>query len=261
MSTTQPDLSLTLPFIVSFHISRAQDDGDSRTCIIHWDGDFAFADVPWGFVLLHHDADGGLSRVDFRRDHVFAGDEAYLTLDADDPLHRNGGKDASVLVQPSCNEQSGLHELAPGGEASHGAAPPECFYDGLRAGETYTLLFPGWEVPLWEWGTFEDLAGQEIRHDPARPPLVIPGGASVTFTAKSEAKPWPGRARCRAKRSFMDTNSRELSWRNEQAKKRRSPPPVGEPERVYVVLTAKQTPTPLPRIVVLVAVADLEHDP
>lgn len=233
MRTTRPDLSLTLPFDVLFKICRAKDDGDdSRTCVIHWDGDFAFADVPWGFVLLHHDADGGLSRVDFRKDNVFAGAEAFLALGADDPLHRNGGKDASVLVTQSRNELSGLHELAPGREVSHGANPPECFYNALQAGETYTLLFPGWEIPVWNWGTFEDHIGREIKHDPTLPALVIPGGASVTFAAKREDKPWPGRARCRAKQPFMYTNSEELCWRNEQGKKRGSPPPVGQPEHV-----------------------------
>lgn len=63
---------------------------------------------------------------------------------------------------------------------------------------TYTLLYPGCEVLMWDWGTMNEHRhhGLEIkRRDPAAEEgLVIPGGASVTFKAKEEDEPWPQRA-------------------------------------------------------------------
>jgi hypothetical protein len=73
--------------------------------------------------LLYYNADSSLSYVNFRKDNVFAGAEAYLALDADDLLYRNSRKDTSVLVKPSRNTLLGLYKLAPGRECqrSHSA--------------------------------------------------------------------------------------------------------------------------------------------
>ena len=55
-----------------------------------------------------------------------------------------------------------LWELPPGGGVRFAANLPGRYYPALKAGETYTLLCPGGEVTLWDWGTIEENSGREI---------------------------------------------------------------------------------------------------
>ncbi|KAB8230413.1 uncharacterized protein BDW43DRAFT_314090 [Aspergillus alliaceus] len=53
----------------------------------------------------------------------------------------------------------------------------------------YELLWLGAKLPLRNWGTPSDYFGVELRPDLERPDLIIPGGASVTFTYKNIETP------------------------------------------------------------------------
>jgi hypothetical protein len=173
---------------------------------------------PSGFVLLHHNAEGGVDTVDVDHSRV-------LNLSEADAIVVTGGN-------------MSLWQLSPGGEVVCAAELPERYYRALKAGETYTLLYPGCEILLWDWGTLKEHLGREIRRrtpttTTALPNPVIPGGQSVTFTAKQEDEPWPERAAYQAKNGFGFANLKELEWRLEMKRKREgSPLPMRESERV-----------------------------
>ncbi|KAI0451453.1 hypothetical protein F5B21DRAFT_507231 [Xylaria acuta] len=208
-------LSLTLPYQINFTLRRAQSDAQGQRCIIRWSPTIdAFS--PSGFVLLRHVGKEGACEV--------------ISVDHHTGLVPLPEKDA-ILVD---GHGQSLWELAPGGQVSFVANPPERYYRALRAGETYTLLYPGVEQTMWEWGSIQDNIGTEMRREVAPAPghrLVIPGGVCVTFTAQSEAQPWPDRAKVEASGGFFTAIWQEQQWRLSQIK-RRTPSPIGLPERV-----------------------------
>ncbi|KAI2938212.1 hypothetical protein CBS63078_676 [Aspergillus niger] len=56
----------------------------------------------------------------------------------------------------------------------------------VEPGRIYTLLWTGKEIPYWDWGTPQ----QKMETKPNRSPIVIPGGAHLTFTVQ-EGRPPP----------------------------------------------------------------------
>lgn len=181
----KPELSLTLPYKVEFILRRAKRDGYDRPCVFRWsptiDGFSAS-----GIVLLGH-ADSG-------------NPDGLETCEVDHPKPLKPPSQDSIAI----DEQNGrLCELAPGGEAHCIATLPARYYQALQAGKMYTLLYTGGEVASWDWGTIEEHFGKEMK---ARrlmsplgkttnlPTLMIPGGARVSFTARTAGTPWPGRA-------------------------------------------------------------------
>ncbi|KAI1428365.1 hypothetical protein F5Y12DRAFT_711347 [Xylaria sp. FL1777] len=207
--------SLTLPYQIDFTLRRAQGDSQDRRCIIRWSPTIdAFS--PSGFVLLRHvGKEGGFE---------------VISVDHHTGIVPLPNKDA-ILVN---GHNQHLRELAPGDHFSFVANPPERYYRALQAGETYTLLYPGTEQTMWEWGSIKENIGTEIRREVSPTPghrLVIPGGARVTFTAQSEAQPWPDRAKVEASEGFFSANSLEQQWRSSHIK-RRTPSPIGLSERV-----------------------------
>ncbi|KAL6787118.1 hypothetical protein J3E68DRAFT_418779 [Trichoderma sp. SZMC 28012] len=69
---------------------------------------------------------------------------------------------------------------------------------------------------MWDWGTKHEYVGQELRVDAGQPPLRVPAGYRVSFTAAAEAVPWPGRAACEARDGFLLANVEERQWRAQQ---------------------------------------------
>ncbi|KAK4170668.1 hypothetical protein QBC36DRAFT_296081, partial [Triangularia setosa] len=84
----------------------------------------------------------------------------------------------------------------------------------LQAGEMYTVLYPGVEVAMCDWGTKEEHLGKKMK---ARPALMIPSGARVSFTARAEETPWPGRSEYEAQHGFEVANLVEQQWRQDEA--------------------------------------------
>lgn len=170
-------------------------------------------------VLLRHNAAGGLDPVPV--DHT----GFSFANERDDGFVVRGG-------------ERFFWQLEPGAEAVCGAELPECYYRAMRAGETYTLLYPGHDILTWDWGTLKELTGREIKkRAPAAttegsPNPVVPGGSAITFKAVEEDEPWPDRAARLAKIGFSMANWEEMQWRYALMRKREgSPPPMREAER------------------------------
>ncbi|KAJ4287048.1 hypothetical protein N0V88_007813 [Collariella sp. IMI 366227] len=105
-----------------------------------------------------------------------------------------------------------LWELPPGSEGRLAVNLPEHYNHAMAAGETYTLLFPGVEVAMWDWGTIGEHLGRELKawhrleKDEMRPALLILGGAHVSILACEEETPWPERATTQAQFGFDKAN-------------------------------------------------------
>lgn len=137
------------------------------------------------------------------------------------------------LLDPS--QRKILWELAPGAEVRFTASLPEHYYAAMRAGETYTLLYPGGEGVLWDWGTIEEHVGRVITA--RQPSLVILGGARISFTAQMQEPQWPCRVAYEAEHGFEMANRAEQRWRQEEAQKSMRimegwEEPIGPDERV-----------------------------
>ena len=62
---------------------------------------------------------------------------------------------------------------------------PDTWTKLLKPGRTYTILWTGQEVPYWDWGTPQ----QKMETKLERSPIVIPGGAHLTFTVQEGRRP------------------------------------------------------------------------
>lgn len=149
-------------YSILFTLERIQ-DGHDEPCIFVWslttDG---FR--PWGFVLLHHTADGGLEKIDIC--------DKVLALETPDVLFIDGYHSHGGI----------LRELPPAGSDIFMASLDEHYQKLLVPGERYELIWPGGEIALWDWGTIKEHAGQVLRPKPHR--LVLPGGPRVSFTVE-----------------------------------------------------------------------------
>jgi hypothetical protein len=217
----RPELSLTLPYKIEFILHRAKEDGSDKPCIFRWSPTIdGFS--PSGVVLLHHgdssNSDGPkICEVDYTKP-LKSPNEDYILADA---------------------QNSHLYELAPGGEARCIASLPARYYQALHAGEMYTLLYPGGEVAMWDWGTVEEHLMSSSEENSSLSTLMIPGGARVSFTARAEETPWLGRADYEARNGFELANLAEQQWRQEEARKGMRiiegwPAPFGPEDRVYI---------------------------
>lgn len=196
-------MSLTLPYEVEFTLRRIDDreqqgDGQGRPCIVRWspgvDGFSAAGLELW----RHTSSENG---------------DSLVRVDTD---HKGSVVQASpCLVVYSWDRF--LREFQPG-EKVHFTAPlPDRYYRKLVEGEHYDLVWPGGEVAIWNWGTIREHEDQELRaNDPSRPVLCVPAGSRTSFTAVSEAVPWPDRAVYEARHGFLLANTEERQWRAQQ---------------------------------------------
>jgi hypothetical protein len=80
-----------------------------------------------------------------------------------------------------------LWELGPKGSFTMMFSLPEKSQKILDTNETYTLLWPGANIALWEYGTVREHMGQEL-HDKDQH-LLLPGGPHITFSTYTETEP------------------------------------------------------------------------
>lgn len=226
----KPELSLTLPYQIEFILRRARKDGCHRPCVFRWSPSIDGFSAS-GIVLLRH-ADS-------------SGSDGFEICDVDQPNPPELPNRGPIVVD---GQNDHLCELAPGSEKRFVASLPAWYYQALHAGETYTMLYPGSEVPVWGWGTIEGHLGKEMkaRHlsasssadDTNFPTLMIPGGARVSFTTRAEETAWPERPEYEARYGFEMANRAEQQWRQEEARKSMRiiegwPAPFGPADRVY----------------------------
>ncbi|KAH6855441.1 hypothetical protein B0I37DRAFT_364920 [Chaetomium sp. MPI-CAGE-AT-0009] len=225
-----PRLSTTLPYDISFHLER--DDDDPRPCMVRWS---AYLDMLLrsNLVLFRHvtGADGSarLERVDVGPDPMV-------------------GKYKSSRYDDGWLWGSGYRwvELPPGGRSPRTASGklPERYHKLLVPGQRYELLYPGGEASVWVWGTERDYLGTKLslpivglrtpgaEVEEELPRVVMPGGTRLGFVAETEAVPWPSREEHEAELGFTSANNAERVWRWDEAEKRRAPDPIKASERV-----------------------------
>ena len=145
-------------------------DGYDKPCIFYWSGSRdGFASD--SFLLLHRTTTNDqLEKVQVR------------------------SHDGPRLETPIKHEISTwdhhIHELAPGGSDRFYQSIPQRYRDVLVPGERYELVWSGGEVCWWTWGTIEQHQGRT--RDSKPPPLILPGGSRLPFTAIVE-QPLPVR--------------------------------------------------------------------
>lgn len=150
--------------VITFH--RAHDDGHDQACIFYWSGGRD------GFVsdrvfLLHHTTDGQLEKV------------------------HGVEYEGSLYETPNLPEISqwdhSFRELSPGGSDRFYQPIPDRYQNALIPGERYELVWSGGEICWWTWGTIKEHEGQA--RDSKPPPLILPGGPRLSFTAVAEHPP------------------------------------------------------------------------
>ncbi|KAK4041153.1 hypothetical protein C8A01DRAFT_45595 [Parachaetomium inaequale] len=207
--TARRQLTLTLPYVVDFTIRRAKKDGSDRPCIFRWHP-LLDSFSSQSFIVLHHTATGdGVEPCAV--DH---------TKSVRPPLP----KEKSISMDRNSWDDH-LWELLPGGEGHGSVNFPEHYYQAMRAGETYTLLYPGGEVAMWDWGTRlehfdkQPKARYRLDNEEMLPALMIPGGAYTSLDACEEETPWPERAASLSAFGFDVANKMEKRWREQEALK------------------------------------------
>ncbi|KAF2844698.1 hypothetical protein T440DRAFT_435985, partial [Plenodomus tracheiphilus IPT5] len=199
-------LSLTLPYHISFTFEH-EGGHEGKPLIFEWSTAAHGLRMP-GLVLLHHTAVG------------------FESIAVDHPerldLHRHG----PILVN-GWNEN--LWELGPKGSFTLMTSLPERYQKILATNETYTLLWPGANIALWEYGTVREHMGREL-YDKDQP-LLLTGGAHITFSTYTENEPWPDRAATEVRIGFDRANFAEETWRRQQARAQDAFPPASILER------------------------------
>ncbi|KAK2774667.1 kinesin light [Colletotrichum kahawae] len=195
-------------------INRAKDDDSkSRRCTFLWPM-YSAAFTGNGLILVRHKEGNSFERV---------------------PVDNTTGvvalpEDSMDSLVVSGYHQANLYDLAPEEQTKPCRLDlPERYYRAFKAGETYSLVFPGTEVGMWAWGSIEDNKGLEMKAGKllssgyrSRPRakkgqgqarLVVPGGVLLTFTAVDEQVTWPEREAREAEVGFSAANSEEQIWR------------------------------------------------
>ncbi len=177
--------------------------------------------------------------------HTATGDGVELCA-VDHTRFVRPSKEDSIVVERG-DWVNFLWELPPGGEGRSSMILPEHYCHAMQAGETYTLLYPGGEMVMWDWGTRLEHLDKELkaRHrledDEMRPALMVSGGASISLVACEEETPWPDRAATQSMFGVDMANTMEKRWREKEALKgmrvvEGRPLSLGPEDRVQVCL-------------------------
>lgn len=217
----------TLPFHIYCRLRRSADDGSTRSCIFHWTPTIhGFSTKNDGFKLLERGTDGSVSLMPIDHSKLIPVPE-----------------ETRPLIVTGHNQF--LWELAPGQEIKFLATLPERYHKMLKAGHSYSLVWPGNEILKWDWGTIREHLNQEVKPTDAdgdsistRARLILPATEENTFsfTVEAPARQWPARKAYEEKNGFSSANFEEQRWQCQQDKLERdrpsSPPPVQPSERV-----------------------------
>ena len=166
-------LSITPPYHIRLKITR-QDDPRGQPAIFEW-SPYTSGFTPSGFLLLHH-TENGLEPVEV--DH-----SGLVPTSKDNPLKVDG-------------KSKFLWEIRPGQSVELLVTLPEAYQKLLEPGQRYTLLWPGGRIAAWDWGTISEHIDHELTQKSR--PLLLPGGAHISFIARAQLKPWPPRAELEA---------------------------------------------------------------
>ncbi|KAF4820979.1 hypothetical protein CGCSCA5_v003592 [Colletotrichum siamense] len=207
-------LSLSTPYPIISTIHRAaDDDAKGRRCVFHWSM-YTNAFAENGCILVRHKDNGTFEK-------VLVDNKSGLVVLPEQTID-------SLIV--SGQHQANLFELGLGEQTGPTRLDlPERYYRVLKAGETYSLVFPGAEIGMWAWGSIQDNVGLEMKagtllpsglmsrprakKGQGQPQLIMPGGALLTFTAVAEEVTWPERAAREAQVGFAAANMEEQRWR------------------------------------------------
>ncbi|KAL5327672.1 hypothetical protein ACEPPN_005373 [Leptodophora sp. 'Broadleaf-Isolate-01'] len=125
-----------------------------------------------------------------------------IASETENPTSKTPALQTSFKVNGS---NPSLRELAPGGKERFMMTMPKRFRDVLVEGEKYELVWPGGEIVIWDWGTKKEYLGMELGRK--MPKTCLPA-TRVTI----------------AFNKFGQGATEE--------KKRGSPPPIAEGERI-----------------------------
>ncbi|KAB8069125.1 hypothetical protein BDV29DRAFT_198895 [Aspergillus leporis] len=146
-------LEVELCPLLKYTLCRPAQDDDPRPFVFRW-SPFNEGYSQDGFVLLRHTSDGKLEKV---------------------PV-------PDAIQDP-------VDIVNPGGSIVYCGSLPGRYREQLDPGEMYELVWPGAKIRLWDWGTPNDHVGSQLGANPVQPDLIIPGGASVTFTYEQIESP------------------------------------------------------------------------
>ncbi|KAF7590105.1 hypothetical protein BBP40_003261 [Aspergillus hancockii] len=161
-------LEVELCPLLKYTLCRPAQDNDLRPFVFKW-SPLSESYSQDGFVLLRYTSDGKLERVPV----------PDATQDPPD----------IVNIKYPFN----VTELKPGGSIVYCDSLPSRYREQLDPGETYEFVWSGTKIRLWDWGTPNDHVGSQLEANPVQPDLIIPGGASVTFTYEQIESPVFGR--------------------------------------------------------------------
>lgn len=119
-----------LIYNVVFTITRAVDDPHTRPCVFHWNP-VEDGCSQSGMILLYH------------------GDESVEFREAELPTKL-------LIPQKVTASDPYFKELVPGNSVSWKAPLPAVYFKNCGPKVAYLLLWPGGQIPLWEWGTLAE---------------------------------------------------------------------------------------------------------
>ncbi|RAK98564.1 uncharacterized protein BO80DRAFT_466779 [Aspergillus ibericus CBS 121593] len=120
------------------------------------------------FILLHHGPGNSLHRIGVEGQPRYKTDPTTMQFPTEPPSYYAA-------------EAKDNHDRC---NISHRLSFPDTWKKLLQPGHTYDLLWTGGEVSHWDWGTHTD-----VGTEPKGPPVIVPGGAHITFTM--EEGEWP----------------------------------------------------------------------
>ncbi|RAH70322.1 uncharacterized protein BO66DRAFT_349530 [Aspergillus aculeatinus CBS 121060] len=123
------------------------------------------------YILISHDPDSGNIEKVGIEDH-----SRYLPLLP--TIHQFPDEPASFYVEEAKNtwDRSTINMRT---------SLPEIWARLVEPGRTYTLLWTGKEITYWDWGTPQQKKETKTKW----PPILVPGGAHLTFTVREGRKP------------------------------------------------------------------------
>ncbi|GKZ39390.1 hypothetical protein AbraIFM66950_000219 [Aspergillus brasiliensis] len=123
------------------------------------------------FILLFHDPESGtVERIGVEEHSIYPQELPRIKQFPDEP--------ASFYVEEAKkNWDRSMINIRTGF--------PDTWVKLVKPGRTYTLLWTGQEVSHWDWGTAE----KKMETKPKWPPILVPGGAHLTFTVDERKRP------------------------------------------------------------------------